>query len=41
MIKTFPKSRICVIDAYPYFEKGLKVATDFARKNYIELNSAD
>jgi len=41
MIKTFPKSRICVIDAYPSFEKGLKVATDFARKNNIQLNSAD
>ena len=41
MIKTFPKSRICVIDAYPSFEKGLKIATDFARKNNIQLNSAD
>jgi hypothetical protein len=41
MIKTFPKSRICVIDAYPSFEKGLKAATEFANKNNIKLNSAD
>ena len=41
MTKTFPKSRICVIDAYPSFEKGLKAATDFANKNNIRLNSAD
>jgi hypothetical protein len=41
MIKTFPKSRICVIDAYPSFEKGLRAATDFANKNNIRLNSAD
>jgi hypothetical protein len=41
MIKTFPKSRICVIDVYPSFEKGLKFATDFAHKNNIQLNSAD
>jgi hypothetical protein len=41
MTKTFPKSRICVIDAYPSFEKGLKAATDFANKNNIKLNSAD
>lgn len=41
MTKTFPKSRICVIDAYPSFEKGLRAATDFANKNNIRLNSAD
>ena len=41
MIKTFPKSRICVIDAYPSFEKGMKAAIDFANKNNIKLNSAD
>jgi len=41
MTKAFPKSRICVIDAYPSFEKGLKAATDFANKNNIRLNSAD
>ena len=41
MIKTFPKSRICVIDAYTSFEKGLKTATDFAHKNNILLTSAD
>ena len=41
MIKTFPKSRICVIDAYDSFEKGLATAIDFANKNNIQLNSAD
>jgi len=41
MTKVFPKSRICVIDIYPSFEKGLKLATDFALKHSIHLNSAD
>lgn len=41
MTKTFPKSRICVIDIYPSFEKGLKLATDFVTKHNIKLNSAD
>ena len=41
MTKTFPKSRICVIDIYPSFEKGLKLATDFAAKHNVKLNSAD
>jgi hypothetical protein len=41
MIKHFPKSRICVIDAYPSFEKGLRAAIEFANKNNIGLNSAD
>jgi hypothetical protein len=41
MIKTFPKSRVCVIDAYPCFEKGLKAATDFAKKHNISLSSSD
>lgn len=41
MIKTFPKSRICVIDIYPSFEKGLKQALDFTNKHSIKLNSAD
>lgn len=41
MTKTFPKSRICVIDIYPSFEKGLKMAMDFASKHNIQLNSAD
>ena len=41
MTKTFPKSRICVIDVYFSFEKGLKQATDFTNKHNIKLNSAD
>ena len=41
MTKMFPKSRICVIDVYPSFEKGLRVAVDFAKKHNIQLNSAD
>jgi hypothetical protein len=41
MTKVFPKSRICVIDVYPSFEKGLKTAIDFASKHNIQLNSAD
>jgi len=41
MTKIFPKSRICVIDAYPSFENGLKTAIDFASKNNITLGSAD
>lgn len=41
MTKVFPKSRICVIDIYPSFEKGLKLATEFAAKHNIHLNSAD
>ena len=39
--KTFPKSRVCVIDVYPSFEQGLKKAVEFALKHDIELNSAD
>ena len=41
MTKVFPRSRICVIDCYPSFEKGLKVACTFARNNNVSLNSAD
>ena len=41
MTKIFPKSRICVIDMYPSFERGLKLAMEFANKNNIQLNSAD
>jgi hypothetical protein len=41
MTKIFPKSRICVIDIYPSFEKGLKLAINFASKYNISLNSAD
>ena len=41
MTKMFPKSRICVIDIYPSFERGLKLAMSFASKHNIPLNSAD
>ena len=41
MTKVFPKSRICVIDIYPSFEKGLKAAMHFASKHNIPLNGAD
>ena len=41
MTKVFPKSRICVIDIYPSFEKGLRMAIDFMSKHNIQLNSAD
>ena len=41
MTKVFPKSRICVIDIYPSFERGLKTAINFAKTNNIQLNSAD
>lgn len=41
MTKMFPKSRICVIDIYPSFEKGLKAAINFASKHNVMLNSAD
>lgn len=41
MIKTFPKSRICVIDCYPSFEQGLQKAYSFAKKHNVSLNTAD
>jgi hypothetical protein len=41
MIKTFPKSRICVIDCYPSFEQGLQKAYIFAKKHNVSLNTAD
>jgi hypothetical protein len=41
MTKTFPKSRICVVDVYPAFEKGLRIAMDFVSKHNIQMNSAD
>lgn len=41
MIKTFPRSRVCVIDVYPSFEAGLKKATEFAKKHNISINSFD
>jgi hypothetical protein len=39
--KIFPKSRVCVIDAYPAFVQGLKKALSFATKNNIQLNTND
>jgi len=39
--KTFPKSRICVIDVYPSFEQGIKKAVNFALKHDIHLNTLD
>jgi hypothetical protein len=41
MTKIFPKSRICVVDCYPSFEKGLKAALEFTSKHNISLNSGD
>jgi hypothetical protein len=41
MVKTFPKSRVCVIDCYPSFEKGLQKAYNFAKKHNVSLNSND
>lgn len=41
MTRLFPKSRICVVDIYPSFEKGLKLAVGFAKTHNISLNSAD
>ena len=41
MIKNFPKSRVCVVDAYPALELGLKKAIAFANKHSLSLSSAD
>jgi hypothetical protein len=41
MIKTFPKSRVCVIDCYTSFEQGLQKAYSFAKKHNLTLNSSD
>lgn len=41
MIKIFPKSRVCAIDAYPSIEKGLKSALMFANVYNIPLSSND
>jgi hypothetical protein len=40
-MKTFPKSRVSVLDVYPSFEKGLKLAINFAQNYNIDLNSLD
>lgn len=41
MTKTFPRSRICVIDCFPSFESGLQNAYKFANTHNISLNSTD
>jgi hypothetical protein len=41
MTKTFPRSRICVIDCFPSFESGLQKAYKFANTHNISLNSTD
>lgn len=41
MVKTFPKTRICVIDVYPLFEQSLKKAINFSKKHNISLSSSD
>jgi hypothetical protein len=41
MTKTFPKSRVCVLDAYPSLEDGIKTALKFANKFNISINSND
>jgi hypothetical protein len=40
-IKVFPKSRVCVIDAHPAFEEGLRKAIEFSKKHDIHLNTTD
>lgn len=41
MTKVFPKSRVCVIDAYPCIETSLKEALTFINKNNITRSSGD
>lgn len=41
MTKTFPRSRICVIDCQTPFQLGLQKAIEFANKHHITLNSSD
>ena len=41
MIKNFPRARVCVIDVYSSFEKGLTQARNFALKHNILLSSTD
>jgi hypothetical protein len=40
-IKNFPKSRVTVIDVYPYFKEGFKQAIDFCKRHNISLGSPD
>lgn len=41
MIKTFPKTRICVIDCHSSLQTGLQKALDFVKKHNIPLSSSD
>lgn len=41
MTKTFPKTRVCVIDCYPSFERGLQKAQSFAKTHNVSLNTND
>jgi hypothetical protein len=41
MVKLFPKSRICAIDCFPSFKKGIDSALKFAVKNNISLTTKD
>ena len=40
-IKDFPKSRITVVDVFPYFKEGFKQAMEFCKQHNIPLNSPD
>lgn len=41
MVKTFPKTRVSVIDVYPSFEEGLSKAIAFSKTHNISLNTPD
>jgi hypothetical protein len=40
-VKIFPKSRVCVINAFPSFVEGLKQAVKFTKDNNLALSSPD
>lgn len=40
-VKTFPKTRVCVINIFPAFKHALKKAIEFTSNNGITLNSPD
>lgn len=39
--KTFPKSRVCAVNVYPFFEKSLKTTIEFTSKHNISIGSVD
>lgn len=41
MTKNFPKSRLCLIDAYEAFSNGLQEAITFTKQHNIVLGSVD